>query len=117
MITVTLGTVASQYAYSSFAPWRMMPAYSWAVPGRKPGTSSKVTIGTLNASQKRMKRAAFSLAAMSRHPARTAGWFATMPTTRPPSRAKPQRMLRANASWTSNHEPWSTMRVMTSRMS
>lgn len=28
--------------------------YSWWVPGRKPGTSTKVTMGMLKASQKRM---------------------------------------------------------------
>ena len=37
MITASFGTVASQYAYSSFAPWRMIPPHSCAVPGRKPG--------------------------------------------------------------------------------
>ena len=37
----------------------MMPPYSWAVPGRNPGTSSKVTSGMLKQSQKRTKRAAF----------------------------------------------------------
>src|SRR5579864_1216345 len=53
------GTVASQYAYNSFAPWRMMPPYSWSVPGRKPGTSTKVINEMLNASQVRTNRAAF----------------------------------------------------------
>ena len=28
VITVSFGTVASAYAYSSFAPWRMMPPHS-----------------------------------------------------------------------------------------
>jgi len=50
-----------------------MPPCSWATPGMKPGTSSKVMIGTLKASQKRMKRAAFSLAVISSTPASTAG--------------------------------------------
>ena len=36
----------------------MMPPYSCAVPGMKPGTSTKVTTGMLKASQKRTKRAA-----------------------------------------------------------
>ena len=58
----------------------MMPPCSCATPGRKPGTSSNVTIGMLNASQKRMKRAALSDALMSSTPASTAGWFATIPT-------------------------------------
>ena len=73
----------------------MMPPYSCRVPGRKPGTSSNVTSGMLKASQKRTKRAAFTDASMSSVPARCAGWFATMPTERPPSRANPTMMLRA----------------------
>ena len=36
-----------------------MPLNSCSVPGRKPGTSSNVRIGILNASQKRTNRAAF----------------------------------------------------------
>ena len=36
VITASFGTVASQYAYSSFAPWRMIPPHSCAVTGRKP---------------------------------------------------------------------------------
>jgi hypothetical protein len=94
-MTVTFGTVASAKANSSLAPWRMMPPYSCLVPGRKPGTSSKVTSGILKASQKRTKRAAFTDASMSSVPARNAGWFATMPMLRPPSRASPTTMLRA----------------------
>jgi hypothetical protein len=35
----------------------MIPPYSCALPGKNPGTSSNVTSGMLNASQKRMKRA------------------------------------------------------------
>src|SRR2546427_7976932 len=62
----------------------MMPPNSCAVPGKKPGTSSNVTSGRLKQSQNRTKRAAFSDALMSRHPARWAGWFATIPTGRPP---------------------------------
>src|ERR1700750_1097771 len=38
----------------------MMPPHSCAVPGRKPGTSTNVTSGMLNASQVRTQRAAFS---------------------------------------------------------
>ena len=68
-----------------------------AVPGRKPGTSSKVTSGMLNASQNRTNRAALTEASMSSVPARCAGWFATIPTRRPPSRAKPTTMFLANA--------------------
>ena len=63
-----------------FAPWRMTPPYSWSVPGRKPGQSTKVTSGMLKASQVRMKRAILSLASMLSAPDMKAGWFATMPT-------------------------------------
>src|SRR5712691_4271178 len=37
-----------------------MPPHSCAVPGRNPGTSTKVTSGMLNASQVRTKRAALA---------------------------------------------------------
>ena len=42
----------------------------WAVPGKNPGTSTKVMIGILKASQKRTKRAALREALMSSTPAR-----------------------------------------------
>jgi hypothetical protein len=73
----------------------MIPPNSCAVPGRKPGTSTKVTSGMLKQSQKRTKRAAFTLAEMSSTPASTDGWLATIPTERPFSRANPTTMLRA----------------------
>ena len=117
MTTVSLGTVASVKAYSSLAPWRMIPPHSWSVPGRKPGTSVKVTIGTLKASQKRTKRAAFSDASMSSTPAICAGWLPTMPTGFPPRRAKPMTMFIAKCSCTSKKSPSSTIRPTTSRMS
>ncbi len=79
----------------------MMPPYSCAVPGRKPGTSTNVTSGMLKQSQNRTNRAAFTEALMSRHPARCAGWLATMPTGRPPSRPKPTTMFGANPACTS----------------
>ena len=34
---VSLGTVASANAYSSLAPWRMMPPHSWAGTGQEAG--------------------------------------------------------------------------------
>ncbi len=73
----------------------MMPSHSWSVPGRKPGTSTKVITGTLKLSQVRTKRAAFSLAAMLRQPARSIGWLPTMPTGWPSIRPKPVMMLPA----------------------
>ena len=100
-MTVSLGTVASQYANSSFAPCLMIPPYSCAVPGRNPGTSSKVTSGTLKQSQNRTNRAPLSDALMSRQPARWAGWLATMPTGRPPRRPKPTTMFGAYSACTS----------------
>ncbi len=106
-----------QYAYRSFAPWRMTPLCSWSLPGRKPGTSTSVTSGMLNASQVCTKRAAFSEAWMSRTPAREAGWLATMPTTWPSRRARPQMMLVAQLACTSKRSPSSTISSITARMS
>ena len=89
----------------------MMPPYSWSVPGRKPGTSTKVSTGMLFASHRRTKRAAFSEASMSRVPARCEGWLAMMPTLCPSTRPKPTTTLRANSGWTSrNSSSSSTVR-------
>ena len=49
----------------------MMPPYSCSTPGRNPGTSTKVSKGTLNALQNRMKRDILSDASMSIAPAST----------------------------------------------
>ena len=73
----------------------MMPPYSWAVRGRKPGTSTKVNSGMLKASQKRTKRAPLSEALMSRAPAMTFGWLATTPTALPSRWANPTTMFIA----------------------
>ena len=61
----------------------------------KPGTSTKVMIGMLKASQKRTKRAALRLKSMSSTPASTCGWLATMPTGSPSMRPKPVMMFLA----------------------
>ena len=116
-MTVSFGTVASAYAYRSFAPLRMMPPCSCAVPGKNPGTSTNVTSGMLNASQNRTKRAAFTDASMSSTPARTIGCCATTPTLRPSRCAKAQMMLRAQPSWTSSISPSSNTRRIASFMS
>ncbi len=73
----------------------MTPAYSCVVPGRKPGTSTKVRIGISKASQKRTKRAALRAESMSSTPASTIGWFATTPTVEPSRRMKPVMMFFA----------------------
>lgn len=42
--------------------------HNWRIPGRKPGTSTKVMMGILKASQKRTKRAPFTEELMSKQP-------------------------------------------------
>ncbi len=79
----------------------MTPPCSWPVPGRKPGTSTKVRIGMLKQSQKRTKRAALRHESMSRQPASTSGWLATTPTVRPSRRMKPVMMFFAKSRWIS----------------
>ena len=66
-----------------------MPRHSRSRPGSKPGVSTNVTIGRLNASHHATNRAALRDASMSSVPARCCGWFATMPTGRPSSVAEP----------------------------
>jgi len=85
-----------------------MPPYSCAVPGMKPGTSTKVTTGMPNASQKRTKRAALMLLLMSRQPASTIGLLATMPTVWPSMRPKPITMFFAWSGCSSKKSPSST---------
>src|SRR5665213_35230 len=77
-MSVTLGTVASAKANSSLAPCLMIAPNSCAVPGRNPGTSTKVTIGMLKQSQNLTNRAALRALSMSRQPASTIGWLATI---------------------------------------
>ena len=73
VITVNFGTEASENAYSSLAPCLIIPPCSCSVPGRKPGTSTKVTKGMLKASQNLTNLAAFVDASISKHPAKTDG--------------------------------------------
>ena len=85
--TEIFGTVASETAEIIFAPWRMIPWRSTSVPIMKPGTSARNRSGTLNALQVAMKRAALSAESTNNTPPLYFGWFATIPTTRPSSRA------------------------------
>ena len=71
----------------------MIPPYSWDTPGKNPGTSTRVTIGILKASQKRTNLAAFLEESISRPPARYKGWFATIPTVFPSILARPTTMF------------------------
>jgi hypothetical protein len=43
--TVSRGTEAAAKAWTSLAPWRMMPPASCPRPGRKPGVSTRTTSG------------------------------------------------------------------------
>ena len=95
----------------------MIPPHSCAVPGRNPGTSTKVTSGMLNASQVRTNRAALTEASMSRTPASAPGWLPTTPTECPPSRAKPHTMFSAQCGCTSRNSPSSKTRSTTCLMS
>jgi hypothetical protein len=65
---------------------------------KKTGTSSNVIRGILKQSQKRTNLAALTDASISSTPAKKAGWLATMPTEKPPSRAKPITILGAKCS-------------------
>ena len=95
----------------------MIPPHSCPVPGRKPGTSTKVSTGMLKQSQVRTNRAAFSEASMSRVPAKCMGWLATTPTLAPSTRPNPTTMFCAKPAWISRNSPSSRMRVITSCMS
>ena len=111
------GTVAAATAWSIFAPWRMIPAASTFVPTMNPGTSCRNTSGIPNALHRFTNRAALSAESLSRIPPRCRGWFATIPTGRPPIRARQVMIVRAHAPFTSSHSPPSTIRRITSYMS
>jgi len=71
----------------------------------------------LKALQSQMNRAALSEESTKRTPPLTLGWLATMPTARPPSRARPTMTSGAKSRFSSNHEPASITRSITSYMS
>jgi hypothetical protein len=79
----------------------MMPPYSCSTPGRKPGTSTKVTSGMLKALQKRMKREALSDGVNVEHAGHLAGLVGDDTDGRPQTRAKPTTTLGAKPDWTS----------------
>lgn len=57
--------------YSMHVKMQQVPPAQWdfqRIPGRKPGTSTKVMMGILKASQKRTKRAPFTEELMSKQP-------------------------------------------------
>ena len=69
-VAIAVNMVDNQVqAQSSFAPWSITALYSCPVPGRKPGTSTRLTMGILKQSQKRTKRAALREALQSSTPA------------------------------------------------
>ena len=112
-MTVIFGTVASLNAYRSFAPCLMTPACSCSTPGRYPGRSTNVMRGIPNASQNRMNLAPLSEESTSSTPARTIGWFATIPTVSPSTRAKPTTRFAAQLAWTSRNSELSHSAQMT----
>ena len=71
----------------------------------------------LKASQSMMKRAALSAELMSSAPPSTMGWFARIPTDRPPIRASPTIRFLAQPGLISKKLPPSTMWWMTFFMS
>ena len=94
-----------------------MPSFSTCDPTMKPGTSTRYTSGTLNASHMRMNRAALSAESESSTPPFCIGWFATTPTEFPAARANPTTMFLAHAGLTSNHDPSSNTTLITLRTS
>ena len=107
-ITLNFGTVASEMAVMSLAPWRMMPWRSTALPIMNPGTSARKIRGMLNASHSHTKRATLSDESTNSTPPLCSGWFATTPTTSPSSRPSPVITSGANVGLISKKESSST---------
>ena len=94
-ITVTLGTVASANACTSFAPWRITPSRSWRDPGQE--------ARRVDEHEQRQRRRSCRCARSARPSARTSasstpprclGWLAMIPIERPSRRANAQTTLR-----------------------
>src|SRR3989338_6893710 len=98
------GTVASEYAYRIFAPCLITPLCSCSVPGKYPVTSTKLINGILKQSQNLTNLEILSEELISKQPANTFGWLATIPTTLPLSLANPITILPANKDWTSKKD-------------
>ena len=111
------GTVASVTALIIFAPWRMIPWRSTAVPIMKPGTSARNSSGRLNALHSQMKCAALSAMSTNSTPPFCLGWLATMPIARPSRRAKPTTSSLAQRGWTSKNDSASTSESISALMS
>ena len=79
--------------------------------------STRTTSGSPNASQRRMKPAAFSEAAESITPPRWWGWLATTPTGWPLRRVSAVTMFRAQRGESSSIELRSQMQRITARTS
>src|SRR5207247_4947986 len=107
-ITHSFGTVASDTAVMSFAPWRMMPCRSTADPIMNPGTSARNTSGMLNASHSQTNRATLSEESTNSTPPLCIGWLATTPMTVPASRPRPVITSFAQVGLTSKNESSST---------
>ena len=101
--TQIFGTVASAIAAIIFAPCRMMPCRSTAVPTMKPGTSARNSSGIPNASQVWMNRAALSAESTNSTPPLNMGLFAITPMTWPSRRAKPVTTSLAHSAWISKN--------------
>src|SRR5439155_16876163 len=115
--TQIFGTVASETAVISLAPWRMIPCRSTADPIMNPGTSARKSSGMLNASHSHTNRATLSAESTNRTPPRCAGWFATTPTTSPSSRPSPQMTSLAKSGLISKNESSSTTPATSAYMS
>src|SRR5215212_6046239 len=83
----------------------MIPASSTLVPTMNPGTSIRKTSGSPNALQRLTKRAALSAESLSRMPPSWRGWLPTIPTGRPPIRARQVMIVFANCGLRSSHAP------------
>ncbi|MNC86059.1 hypothetical protein D3C83_16890 [compost metagenome] len=87
MMTVTRGTVTSERAFIQLMTLPGMPRSSPSTPIRKPGTSTRNTMGMLKESHSTMKLVAFWQASASSAPPLYIGLLAMKPTVFPSSRA------------------------------
>ena len=112
MTTVNFGTTEQATAVTSLAPSRAMPLFSYSLPTMKPEMFCRKTSGILRWLHSSMKCAPLSADSLNRIPL-----LATIPTSWPQIRAKPQTRVSAYSCLNSWNRLPSTMRRITSRTS
>src|ERR1043166_9341562 len=117
MMIVMRGTVTSESAFIQLITLPGAPFISPSTPIRKPGTSTRNTMGTLNESHSTMKLVTLLQASTSSAPPLNIGLLAMKPTLLPSSRASAVTIPLPKRALSSNAQPLSAIASITLRTS